>query len=163
MAYPTRFTDAVKKSVKKSPAISVFLAQPSRKELVKTLTIDEPTHKIEARVASYLASAKKQEDEERGHAAGPNIGGSARTGRTPDNGETAAFMQRVAGGNAEGDEGTFSAERPRTPHDLSRQGTQNEEDASMENLSDTSGEEFDTQARDKALEKVMADLAIIPI
>lgn len=160
MAYPARFTDAVKKL----PAISVFLAQPSRKEFVKTLTINEPTHKMETRAASYLASAKKeQEDEERGHAAGPNIGGSARTGRTPDNGETAAFMQRVAGGNAEGDERTFSAERPRTPHDLSRQGTQNEEDASMENLSDTSGEEFDTQAENEALEKVMADLGIAPI
>lgn len=160
MVYFTRSAEAVKAY----PVLSKFSTQTSPKELVKTLTTDEPTHDIEARASSYLASAKKeQEDEERGHAAGPNIGGSARTRCTPDNSETAAFMQCLAGGNAGGDEGTSSAERSRTPHDLSRQGTQNGEDASMENLSDTSDEGFDTQAGDEGPEKVMTDLKITPI
>ncbi|KAI7277877.1 hypothetical protein KC345_g6332 [Hortaea werneckii] len=63
--------------VKTYPVLLESLTQTSRKELVKMLTTNEPTHNIEARAASYLASAKKeQEDEEKGHAAGPNVGGS---------------------------------------------------------------------------------------
>lgn len=57
--------------------------------------------------------------------------GSTRTERAPDNGETAKFMQRVARGNPEDDEEVCSTEGSLTPHDLSRQGAQNEEDACM--------------------------------
>ncbi|KAI6788884.1 hypothetical protein KC361_g8786 [Hortaea werneckii] len=123
-----------------------MLTQTSWQELVKTLTTDELTENIETRAASYLAEARKeQEDERTGRAPGPCIRRSTRAGRAPDNGETAAYTPCLAESNAK-DDGASSGAGSHTPHDLSRQRAQNEEDASMETLSDTFDEDSDTQA-----------------
>ncbi|KAI7213143.1 hypothetical protein KC333_g6752 [Hortaea werneckii] len=108
-----------------------------------------------------LASAKKEEHDEReGHAAGPSTGGSTRAGGAPDNGETAAFMQQLAGNGADDDD---SAEGSRTPHDMSREEPQNEDDTSMQDLVDDPDGDFDTQAADKNLERIIAELGIARI
>ncbi|KAI6900563.1 hypothetical protein KC318_g8400 [Hortaea werneckii] len=148
-------------AVKRHPVLSVLSTQLSRRELVKTLVSVEPTDKIEARAGAYLASAKKEEDDEReGHTAGPSIGGSTRAGGAPDNGETAAFMQHLAGNGANDDD---SAEGSRTPHDLSREESQNEDDTSMQDLADDPDGDFDTHAADKNLERIIAELGIARI
>ncbi|KAI6834737.1 hypothetical protein KC332_g5804 [Hortaea werneckii] len=135
-----------------------MLTQTSQQELVKTLTTDELTENIETKAASYPAEARKEEEDDRtGRAPGPSIGRSTRAEGAPDNGETAAYTPRLAEGNAE-DDGTSSAVGSRIPHDLSRQRAQNEDDASMETLSDTSHNGFDTQAGYTRLERVVVEL-----
>ncbi|KAI6914719.1 hypothetical protein KC318_g1115 [Hortaea werneckii] len=148
-------------AVKRYPVLSTLTTQLSQRELVNKFVSIEPTKKIEARAEEYLASAKKEEEDGRkGHAAGPSIGGSTRAGGAPDNGETAAFMQRLAGNGADDDD---VAEGSRTAHDLSREEPQNEDDASMQDLVDDPDGDFDTQAADKNLERIIAELGIARI